>query len=136
MRGARALERLVLTVHEVGERLLRDRDERQLVRHLEDGETLRARLREQRLGDLVVVEARPDGTFQALCQEKEMLRLGDVVTRAGRVTASPTTSGSGKASSAKYLQPDSATTPSAGIVSGSPPLLVLIHALIAVSNSS
>ncbi len=36
---------------------------------------------------LLVVEARPDGTFQPLAQEKEMLRLGDVVTRAGRVTA-------------------------------------------------
>ena len=35
---------------------------------------------------LLVVEARPDGTFQALAQEKEMLRLGDVVSRTGRVT--------------------------------------------------
>ena len=36
---------------------------------------------------LLVVEARPDGTFLPLCREKEMLRLGDVVTRAGRITA-------------------------------------------------
>ena len=35
---------------------------------------------------LLVVDARPDGTFQALAQEKEMLRLGDVVSRTGRVT--------------------------------------------------
>jgi exopolyphosphatase / guanosine-5'-triphosphate,3'-diphosphate pyrophosphatase len=35
---------------------------------------------------LLVVEARPDGTFQPLCQEKEMLRLGDVVSRTGRIT--------------------------------------------------
>src|SRR5579862_8426620 len=35
---------------------------------------------------LLVVEARPDGTFEPLCQEKEMLRLGDVVSRTGRVT--------------------------------------------------
>jgi exopolyphosphatase/guanosine-5'-triphosphate,3'-diphosphate pyrophosphatase len=36
---------------------------------------------------LLVVEAHPDGTFEPLLREKEMLRLGDVVTRAGRVTA-------------------------------------------------
>src|SRR4029077_3075456 len=36
---------------------------------------------------LLVVEARPDGTFEPLCQEKEMLRLGDVVSRTGRITA-------------------------------------------------
>jgi len=35
---------------------------------------------------LLVVEAKPDGTFQPLAQEKEMLRLGDVVSRTGRVT--------------------------------------------------
>jgi exopolyphosphatase/guanosine-5'-triphosphate,3'-diphosphate pyrophosphatase len=35
---------------------------------------------------LLIVEARPDGTFQALAQEKEMLRLGDTVSRTGRVT--------------------------------------------------
>lgn len=35
---------------------------------------------------LLVVDARPDGTFQSLCQDKEMLRLGDVVSRTGRVT--------------------------------------------------
>lgn len=35
---------------------------------------------------LLVVEAQPDGTFQPLAQEKEMLRLGDVVSRTGRVT--------------------------------------------------
>ncbi|GAC1534184.1 MAG: Ppx/GppA phosphatase family protein [Marmoricola sp.] len=35
---------------------------------------------------LLVVEARADGTFEPLCQEKEMLRLGDVVSRTGRVT--------------------------------------------------
>lgn len=34
---------------------------------------------------LLVVEARPDGTFDALAREKEMLRLGDVVTRLGRI---------------------------------------------------
>ncbi|GAC1537145.1 MAG: Ppx/GppA phosphatase family protein [Acidimicrobiales bacterium] len=35
---------------------------------------------------LLVVDAHPDGTFEPLCQEKEMLRLGDVVSRTGRVT--------------------------------------------------
>jgi exopolyphosphatase/guanosine-5'-triphosphate,3'-diphosphate pyrophosphatase len=35
---------------------------------------------------LLVVEAHPDGTFEALVQEKEMLRLGDVVSRQGRLT--------------------------------------------------
>ena len=35
---------------------------------------------------LLVVEARPDGTFRPLCQEKEMLRLGDVVSRTGRIS--------------------------------------------------
>jgi hypothetical protein len=53
-----------------------------------------------------------------------------------RATASPTISGSGNFSSDKYLQPDSATTPCQGTVSGSIPQLVLIHALIAVSNSA
>ncbi len=36
---------------------------------------------------LLVVDARPDGTFEPLLREKEMLRLGDVVSRDGRVTA-------------------------------------------------
>ena len=35
---------------------------------------------------LLVVDAHPDGTFEPLVQEKEMLRLGDVVSRAGRLT--------------------------------------------------
>jgi exopolyphosphatase/guanosine-5'-triphosphate,3'-diphosphate pyrophosphatase len=35
---------------------------------------------------LLVVEAHPDGTFTPLVQEKEMLRLGDVVSREGRLT--------------------------------------------------
>lgn len=35
---------------------------------------------------LLVVDARSDGTFQPLAQEKEMLRLGDVVSRTGRIT--------------------------------------------------
>lgn len=35
---------------------------------------------------LVVVDARPDATFKTLVREKEMLRLGDVVTRFGYVT--------------------------------------------------
>ena len=35
---------------------------------------------------LLVVEAHPDGTFEPLVQEKEMLRLGDVVSREGRLT--------------------------------------------------
>ncbi|MEA3075793.1 MAG: exopolyphosphatase / guanosine-5-triphosphate,3-diphosphate pyrophosphatase [Actinomycetota bacterium] len=34
---------------------------------------------------LVVVEAHPDGTFDTLLREKEMLYLGDVVTRTGRI---------------------------------------------------
>jgi len=34
---------------------------------------------------LLVVEARPDGSFEPLVREKEMLRLGDVVSRAGRL---------------------------------------------------
>jgi exopolyphosphatase/guanosine-5'-triphosphate,3'-diphosphate pyrophosphatase len=37
---------------------------------------------------LVVVDAHPDGTFEPLVKEKEMLRLGDVVSRNGRVTDS------------------------------------------------
>ena len=35
---------------------------------------------------LLVVEAHPDGTFEPLVREKEMLRLGDVVSREGRLT--------------------------------------------------
>jgi exopolyphosphatase / guanosine-5'-triphosphate,3'-diphosphate pyrophosphatase len=35
---------------------------------------------------LVVAEVRPDGTFEPLVREKEMLRLGDVVSREGMVT--------------------------------------------------
>jgi exopolyphosphatase/guanosine-5'-triphosphate,3'-diphosphate pyrophosphatase len=35
---------------------------------------------------LVVAEVRPDGTFEPLIREKEMLRLGDVVSREGLVT--------------------------------------------------
>src|SRR4051812_43662770 len=34
---------------------------------------------------LLVVEARPDGHFETLVREKEMLRLGDVVSREGRI---------------------------------------------------
>lgn len=34
---------------------------------------------------LLVVEARPDGTFEALVREKEMLRLGDAVGGSGRI---------------------------------------------------
>src|SRR5947209_2518887 len=34
---------------------------------------------------LLVVDAHPDGTFEPLAKEKEMLRLGDVVAREGRV---------------------------------------------------
>jgi len=35
---------------------------------------------------LLVVETRPDGSFVPLVREKEMLRLGDVVAREGRLT--------------------------------------------------
>src|SRR3954468_21361727 len=35
---------------------------------------------------LLVADAHPDGRFETLVQEKEMLRLGDVVTREGRIT--------------------------------------------------
>src|SRR4051812_43037104 len=35
---------------------------------------------------LLVVEAHADGTFVPLVREKEVLRLGDVVTREGRLT--------------------------------------------------
>jgi len=35
---------------------------------------------------LLVVEARPDGSFLPLAREKEMLRLGDVVARGGSLT--------------------------------------------------
>ncbi|MGA3215111.1 MAG: Ppx/GppA family phosphatase, partial [Acidimicrobiales bacterium] len=35
---------------------------------------------------LLVVETRPDGSFLPLAREKEMLRLGDVVARAGRLS--------------------------------------------------
>jgi exopolyphosphatase/guanosine-5'-triphosphate,3'-diphosphate pyrophosphatase len=34
---------------------------------------------------LVVVEAHPDGSFDTLAREKEMLRLGDAVARTGRI---------------------------------------------------
>lgn len=37
---------------------------------------------------LLVVEAHPDGTFEPIVREKEMLRIGDVVSREGRVTDS------------------------------------------------
>src|SRR5439155_19987515 len=36
---------------------------------------------------LAVVDARPDGTFVPVLREKEMLRLGDVVSRDGRLNA-------------------------------------------------
>lgn len=36
---------------------------------------------------LLVVDAHPDGSFETLLREKEMLRLGDVVTRTGGITA-------------------------------------------------
>lgn len=36
---------------------------------------------------LLIVEARPDGTFDPLVREKEMLRLGDTVARTGRIDA-------------------------------------------------
>ena len=36
---------------------------------------------------LLVVDARPDGTFVPVVREKEMLRLGDVVSREGRLSA-------------------------------------------------
>jgi exopolyphosphatase/guanosine-5'-triphosphate,3'-diphosphate pyrophosphatase len=35
---------------------------------------------------LLVVQAHPDGSFDTLVREKEMLRLGDVVARTGRIT--------------------------------------------------
>lgn len=35
---------------------------------------------------LLVVQAHPDGTFDTLASEKEMLRLGDVVARTGHIT--------------------------------------------------
>src|SRR3954453_1435416 len=35
---------------------------------------------------LLVVDAHPDGRFETLVQEKEMLRVGDVVSREGRIT--------------------------------------------------
>ena len=35
---------------------------------------------------LLVVQAHPDGSFDTLVGEKEMLRLGDVVARTGRIT--------------------------------------------------
>lgn len=37
---------------------------------------------------LIVVDAHPDGTFEPLVKEKEMLRLGDVVSRNGQITDS------------------------------------------------
>ena len=35
---------------------------------------------------LLIVQAHPDGSFDTLVQEKEMLRLGDVVSREGRIS--------------------------------------------------
>src|SRR2546430_15976148 len=35
---------------------------------------------------LLVVDARPDGTFVPVVREKEMLRLGDIVSRDGRLS--------------------------------------------------
>lgn len=37
---------------------------------------------------LLVVDVNPDGTFEPLVREKEMLRLGDVVSRHGRIPSS------------------------------------------------
>ena len=56
--------------------------------------------------------------------------------RPSLVTANPTTSRSGKCSSEKYRQPDSATMPCAAMVTGSTATFVLIQPLIAVSKSS
>ncbi len=55
-----ALEHLVLLVHEAREGLLGERDERQLVRHLEDREVELRRLVHQRGGKRLVVEAGPE----------------------------------------------------------------------------
>ena len=52
-----ALEHLVLLVHEPRERLLGERDERQLVGHLEDREPERGRLVHEARRQRVVVEA-------------------------------------------------------------------------------
>src|SRR3712207_4070833 len=35
---------------------------------------------------LLVADVHPDGTFESISREKEMLRLGDEVSRYGRVT--------------------------------------------------
>ena len=35
---------------------------------------------------LLVADVHPDGTFEAVAREKEMLRLGDDVTRDGRIS--------------------------------------------------
>ena len=35
---------------------------------------------------LLVADVHPDGTFEAVAREKEMLRLGDDVTRNGRIS--------------------------------------------------
>ncbi len=55
-----ALQHLVLLVHQPRERLLRQRDERQLVRHLEHREVELAGLLEERLRQLLVIEAGPE----------------------------------------------------------------------------
>jgi hypothetical protein len=55
-----ALQNLVLLVHETREGLLRERDERQLVRHLEHGKADGARLLDERARELVVIEARAE----------------------------------------------------------------------------
>ena len=58
------------------------------------------------------------------------------LVRPSRYTASPTVTESGNLSSEKYRQPDSATTASHGAASGSVPVVVFIHPLIAVSEEA
>ena len=76
-----ALEHLVLLVDEPRERLLGDRDERQLVGDLEDGEAGGLRLLDDRLRHVLVVEAGPEAEpgEMAVGQQPDELALARLV---------------------------------------------------------
>jgi hypothetical protein len=80
LRGDRALQQRVLLVDEARERVLGQRDERQLVGHLEEREVALARGLEQRLGDLLVREA----GAEAEARQSMVGQRGDVLALALR----------------------------------------------------
>ena len=78
LRGDRALQQRVLLVDEPRERLLGERDERQLVGHLEQREAALARGLQQRRGHRVVLEAgaEPDAREPVVGQRRDEVALG------------------------------------------------------------